>query len=225
MLMKKLFTSLMILAAAVTASAQNFSVTVLGQPVQNGETVTCGYLSEPSLLGGHDWDPEIFVVAGKSATYTVTATADAEVLVQFCSFGTTQCEHLGATPLVRSQFLTPGTKAPTAIDIIGGSITQPVTARISVTDGTETITFDVKFINEEQAGIDEIGARQNLVTISGRTLKYDINGSADITLYNISGRSVWSHRLSGTGAINLSNIPAGVYVYRAGNSTGKILLR
>lgn len=227
MLMKKIFTSMLLMAAAFVASAQNFTVTAFEgtQTLKDGDVIECGYTEG---MFGATWDPSIVVECNKDLKLTVTADAEkpAEGAVQFCGL-TGQCQRLNGTPETRSNVYTAGSKVPMQLDIIGGNVVEPVNATLKITDGTETVNITVTFVNEEQpeASIKNVAANGIAVRLQGRTLNFNVDTPAEITLYSISGQTAINRRVSGHGSLNLAQLPAGVYIYRAGNKTGKLILR
>lgn len=225
MLMKKLFTSMLLMAAAVVASAQNFTVTAFEgtQTLTDGDVIECGYTEG---MFGATWDPSIVVECNQNLTLTVTANAPAGHKIQFCGI-TGNCAMLNGSPETRSNVYTAGTKVPMQLDIMNGDIIEPVNATLKITDGTQTVSITVTFVNEEQteAGIKNVAANGVAVSLQARTLNFSVDTPAEITLYSISGQAAISRRISGQGSLNLSQLPAGVYIYRAGKKTGKLILR
>ncbi|MDE6535267.1 MAG: T9SS type A sorting domain-containing protein [Muribaculaceae bacterium] len=225
--MKKIFTSLFLMATALVATAQNFTVTAFGgsKTLKDGDVIECGY--EEGLFG-NAWDPAIIVTCNKNLTLTVTADAEkpAEGAVQFCGL-TGQCQRLNGTPETRSNVYNTGDKVPMQLDIVNGNVVEPVNATLKITDGQETVNITVTFVGEpqEELAISSVSAKGVQISATGRTLRFVADNATDITLYTISGQSAVSRRISGTGSLNLSHLPAGVYIYRAGNKTGKIILR
>lgn len=226
--MQKIFTSILLMAAALTAAAQNFTVTTPdGKTHADGDVINVGYEFDGEY---YDWLPELSVninkatsaITGKSA-FTVTATASRPDIVQFCGL-TGACDILRPT-VTKSNTYAAGAKFPLSIDIVESPamIPEAIETKIEITDGVQTIKLTVNFTTE-QAGINAPATAANTVKFIGRTLHYSLESATSITLYNISGRPVISRSLSGTGSLNLSNIPAGVYVYRCGLSTGKVVL-
>lgn len=227
--MKKIFTSLMILSAALSASAQNFTVgTPDGKTYADGDVINLGY----TVAGGfYIWNPELqvtvnsatSVISGQSA-FTVTVSASAPNQVQFCGLDQ-NCVTIGADPASKTGRYGEGATFPLEVDIkTFANLTAPVESTITITDTKETVTLTVNFLPTEQAGISETSAAANTLKFSGRTLHFSMESTANFSLYNISGRQVVSRSISGTGSLNLSAFPAGVYVYRCGSLTGKVLL-
>lgn len=226
MLMKKIFTSMLLMVAAFAASAQNFTVTAFDgtRTLKDGDVIECGY--EESLFGGWDWDPAIEVLCNKSLTLSVTANAPAGNKIQFCGI-TGSCAMLSGTPETRSNTYNEGDKVPMQLDIMSGNIVYPVDATLKITDGTETVNITITFCPEsqEELSIADVAADGVKIALKGRTLNYNADSATDLTLYTISGQSAISRRISGHGSLSLTNLPAGVYIYRAGKKTGKFILR
>ncbi len=223
--MKKIFTSMVLMAAAFVASAQNFTVTAFDgtRTLKDGDVIECGY--EESLFG-LDWDPAIEVICNKNLTLTVTANAPDGNKIQFCGL-TGSCVTLNGTPETRSNTYPEGTKVPMRLDITGGNVVMPVDATLKITDGTETVNLTITFCPEsqEELGIANVAADGVNIAVKGRTLSFNADSATDLTLYTISGQSAISRRISGHGSLSLTNLPAGVYIYRAGKKTGKLILR
>lgn len=225
MLMKKIFTSMLLMAVAAVASAQNFTVTAFNgtQTLKDGDVIECGY--EEGMFG-MTWDPAIEVLCNKNLTLTVTANAPAGNKIQFCGI-TGNCAMLSGTPETRSNSYKEGDKVPMRLDINPGFIVEPVDATLKITDGTETVNITVTFVAEsqEELKIANVAAGGINLSLKGRTLNFNTDSATDLTLYTISGQSAISRRISGHGSVNLTNLPSGVYIYRAGKKTGKFILR
>lgn len=231
--MKKFFTSLFLMGTVAAMSAQNFRVTGVDDAViSDGDVFTIGYVAA-GRPGYCAWDPELVVhvdkassaLTGKSA-FTITATASVPDVVQYCGLNN-QCMMLGAESMSKSAIFGPGAVIPLQIDIASAKLADftPVDVKVTVTDGSQTTDFTVRFEAVDQAGIDSPEAAGDAVSVQGRTLHYSLSAPENITLFNISGRAVLSRSLSGIGTISLQGLPAGVYVYRLGHEAGKLLVR
>lgn len=219
--MKLFFTSLLMLCAALGSYAQNFTVSSYKGPVANGASIDCGYIEDD---GEYIWDPELTLNTNKEGTYTITATANVPDLVKFCAI-TGNCTTINGSES-RSDKFSAGRNVPLQLDIdVYELISQPVILDVTVTDGSETISFSVNFLVSEAGGINAVKVPSGNLRFSGRNLSYALNATEAFTLYNISGRQVYNRMLTANGNIHLGNIPAGVYVYRCGNQTGKVILK
>ena len=210
----------MMFCGALLASAQNFTVSSSKGPVANGASIDCGYIEDD---GEYIWDPELTLHTQKDGTYTITATANVPNLVQFCAI-TGVCKKVDGTE-TRSGNISANRNIPLQLDIDEYNvIAQPVILDVTVTDGSETIAFTVNFLTSE-AGISDVKVPSGNLRFTGRNFSYALNASEAFTLYNISGRQVYHRMLTANGNIYLGNIPAGVYVYRCGNQTGKVIIK
>lgn len=232
--MKKIFTSMVLMAAAIVASAQNYTVTAFGDetPLTNGQVITCGWHNPyPEAPMFREYNPELTVTAHKQITIMVTASGHAVdgLNAQICGFG-------GCKPLLNDEkifdtkVLQAGQKFDLQLDVTdmaGLELTEtlPVTVKISDGQSAEEMVLTINFVGEEQASIKGANIAATSVRVQGRTLHYNSDNAAELTLYTISGQSAISRRISGQGSVNLSALPAGVYIYRAGNKTGKLILR
>lgn len=227
--MNKFFTSLLMLGAVFTVSAQNFTVSSINGQVANGSTIKVGYTAdydEEIQFTFFNWDPELVLTAQKAGNYTVTATASEGQIVQFCGIDG-QCKILNPT-VSKSAHLAAQQSIDLQLDIKDGyeKLANEVSMDVTITDGSETLKFTVIFTNDElQGGINSVEANSGAFRFSGRTLNFSLDNPANFTLYNISGRQMMSRALSGTGSVSLSAIPAGVYVYRCGTTTGKVIIK
>lgn len=223
--MKKTLTSLLMMAAAFVASAQNFTVTAFGnQPVKDGDNVKCGWTQ--NLGFANIYNPELMVHLQKDATLKVTADGAPVdgVNAQFCGI-TGQCVQLTGSPVTRSGKYSAGDVVKLEVDVMMKKVIRPLPVEVTVTDGSETIKFTVTFVADEQASISEVANGANWLKVSGRTLSYGVEGSAQLTLYTIAGQTALSRPVSGNGSIALSGVPAGVYIYRLADKTGKIVVK
>lgn len=219
----------MLMAAAMTAAAQSYTITAFNgeHTISEGEVLEVGY--EPFVLGGYTWDPvlKVQVEAGTTLTVSAAADADGDIQAQFCGVlaGCTMLKS-AATPEVRTNTYDEAANVPLRIDIARSNVllSAPMDVAISVSDGTITTSFTVRFTNEEQSGIQQVAVNRN-IRVSGRTIHYSVDSATNITLYTISGQSAISRRISGSGTLSLAGLPAGVYIYRAGKSTGKLVIK
>ncbi len=232
--MKKLFTSLTLFGAAVFGvSAQNFTVTGVDDVAYaDGDVVNVGYT--PSVVPGrYNWDPELVVHVNQATSaitgnskFTVSVSANVDGKIQFCGLDG-QCQMVTTAGVSKTGSYMAGSFIPLIIDIANERQmpAEPYVAKVTVTDGVETVNLTVSFNPEPQAGLATAEVAGSSIRVSNRTLHYTVDGTEGLTLYNISGRSVVNRTVSGTGSINLSGVPAGIYVYRFGALTGKVLVR
>lgn len=244
--MKKLLTSMMVLAAAFTAAAQDFTVTGLDNATYaDGDEVNIGYVTSSFGPGFYDWNPELTVtinqVSGITGQCNLTVTAElaedskqyAGNFAQFCSTMTQtgedepSCTPLESTAVTKTGSFALNSRVDLGIEaLIKALPATPVKVNVTISSSAQTVNLTVNFLLSEQTGIDAPEVSANSVTALGRTVNYNLIAPAQFTLYNISGRAMVNRRLAaGTGSMDLAGLPAGVYVYRCGELTGKLLLK
>lgn len=241
--MNKFFTLILFLTVATVASAANFQI-LFGldkanlQPVANGATYDTGY--EIVELGGgaikrYIQDAHLYLKApvGTNMTFEVNAKEP----VQVCCLG--EC-------ILMSEGVKTGTVAAGSADLVDGTsdvyslridktTTNKVPNDVTVTivayetdNPAEKQTVTVNMLAKPQSEVGAVGtieAAGNYVKLgSGNTLSYHFAAATRLEVYNIAGRLVLSRNVNGTGTLHL-DLANGVYIYRAGSLTGKILLR
>ena len=69
------------------------------------------------------------------------------------------------------------------------------------------------------------GGEQRRVTVDMPARKVYLEGQGTFILTTVSGRKVMAENVSSKRTINLDNLPAGIYLYRFGGISGKIVIR
>jgi len=256
--MKKIFTLLLVIMAAMNASAANFQLLrgedfskdssgafVPGKyvPVSNGDSYVTGYFTKmenPAFIM-YQQDSELYIKgpAGLDMTFEVEATAQ----VMVCCLG--QC--VAANPsekVVKSGSLDPSSTDLMAgttdiytlrIDKAGNTMSSPlqeITVKVTAYETanpsdkvTVTVTMSTKPYEELIGSVDGIQTTNEYVNLaSGNVLKYHVEQPARLEIYSIAGRLVYSRQIQGNGSLHL-DLGQGVYIYRVGKLTGKMLLK
>lgn len=65
----------------------------------------------------------------------------------------------------------------------------------------------------------------NPVVAVGNTLYYQLEASAEVNIYSVSGSHVYGGVVEAEGETTLDFLPAGLYLYKVGNHTGKIVVK
>lgn len=212
--------------AAIATQAHAFEIKGFGgsQTYKDGDVINCGCTME--MAGMYFYNPELTVHSSTEANITSTAVLTANVTPAplFCGGGL--CESLEYNvPAVKKCKVTASSPIDLQLDIAMSStpVEETVPVTLTVTDGAQTMTLYVNFVKGENA-IDAVGVK-NSISVNGRTLNYSVDTPTSITLYTISGQSAITRTISGTGTLDLQNIPAGVYIYRTASRTGKIVVK
>lgn len=99
-------------------------------------------------------------------------------------------------------------------------------AKLTVTSDNEEMTIYLKAILKpaDEVGVKAIATDGTYVKAFGRTIDYDLAAPTAMCLYTVDGRLAATYRVAGRGSVDVS-LPAGVYVYRAGKLSGKMLVK
>lgn len=85
----------------------------------------------------------------------------------------------------------------------------------------QEMAFDaIYFYNTGNGGVINVAADETEFVVSGETI--NVMGTNGIVLYNLNGQVVKS---TNGAALGINNVPAGVYVAKAGNKTHKVVVR
>lgn len=212
-------------------------------PLSNEDSYTTGYFitTETPAFFMYQQDSELYIkgAAGLEMTFEVEATDQFMV----CCLG--QC--VAATPaekVVRSGSLDPASTDlmpgttdtyTLRIDKTGNSIAQPlkeVTVKVTAYETanpsekvTVTVTMSTKPYEEIVGSVSGIQTATEYVKLaSGNVLNYFVEQAARLEIYSIAGRLVYSRQIQGNGSLHL-DLGHGVYIYRVGKLTGKLLLK
>lgn len=226
---KLLLIALSLFAASTAMSAKELSFTFDGQPVANGATVEFGEYEELDFGTQTAVFIEPLVYITKDALETVNIRTTANYPVQVCIGG----ECTAAENILKEKLsFPPNTPTDLQLDaklffdkgeeVVLPAIEVLIEAWYTSTPG-EITSMTVKM--GDIASVQSIIANANVVVPAGKNLNYNFNASTDITVFNLSGRAVAKQRVQGTGSLNLSSLPVGIYLYRAGGLTGKFILR
>lgn len=226
---KKLLFSLAMLATMTFASAKEITFTYEGEPISNGSTIEFeGYEKyEWTLQTEVVIAPEIFITKDSEAAVDIRTTSNYPI--QVCIGGLCVAE----TNILKEGLLfEPNTPNDLLLDATiyydkGQEIVLP---KIEVLveawysdDPTNVTKFTLKM--GDVAGITDATVNANVVALSGKTLNYNVKGSSNLTIYNLSGRAVLSHKVNGAGSISLASLPVGIYLYRVAGTTGKFIVK
>ena len=231
--MNKIFTSILALACAGMAYANGFTLTYEGAEVVSGSTINVGYNLEREIFA--TWTPKFEIKANNETNIVLVGTSDNEALQEYfqdCSFG--QCKSAPfkntyplkagvAEHLEIHRMLRPLPVATTEGDFAG--ILTVYEENNPDAKVTVTINFLVKPA-EEVGGVDNVAVNGEFVRLeSGNSLSYSVNGKEHLEVYSILGTRLVDRAISGHGSVDLNGLGRGVYIYRAGRISGKIVVK
>lgn len=235
--MKKLFTLLTVMAGMLTASAEGFTLYHGDTPLTDGAVVEVGYEKPAPVLS--EWKAGIYLQAPERGDYRFSASTDGTG-VQVCLPPTCQPMTAG-TPLTLIGTLdgevkhdlqihrqTSGMGAPTDEVILKLCVQEIIIDDDNAPIG-DPVNITVKFLPktaEEVASIEAVGAPTHTIGLaSPRVLRYNVAPSTRLSIYSLTGARAMSATISGSGTLSLDRLAPGIYIYRAGALTGKLLVK
>ena len=175
-------------------------------------------------------DPMIFITKDSDDPVTVRTTSNYPI--QLCIGG--QCE---AAQNITKEGLTFAANTPTSLlldcSIIFNEGEEIILPEIDVlieawyTSDPANVT-KMRLFMGNIAGINDVAANRNMISVNGKALNYKVNGTSTIEVFNLTGRCVSTKTVQGSGTVSLGNLSKGVYLYRvngAMKATGKIVIK
>jgi hypothetical protein len=104
------------------------------------------------------------------------------------------------------------------------SISMTVSAYYTATPNEKT-TINLVMSNAEGAGVNNVINNANAVSFANNILSYSVDSASSIQVYDLTGKLVRNVKVSGNGELNLNGLNAGLYIYRMGEKTAKILVK
>lgn len=122
-------------------------------------------------------------------------------------------------------------ECPIDITFLQQSATLPafqITGDLTISDKSGD-TFKVRVIfDSEHAGVGSLTDIEG-INYSAGALRYNFAASTNVAVYSIAGNQVLSRTVSGNGSIDLGTLHRGIYIYiyiyNAGGTTGKFVVR
>ena len=237
--MKKNILSMALIAGALfSANAQTLSfLDGEGAPIANGSSYTFqGWTIFPEgVVNGQEVeyamvtiDPELSITSSGQDKITVSATSKTNALFQLCAGGNCVNSTLDNPTITKTGIdIKEGQVIPLQLEAILQFMAQKVEIpyyEISVEAWSETnpsnkINMTLK-MGSIEAGVESLIAGKDFVTVNGNILSYDVTGSALLNVYNLGGKAVVSRQIAGTGDMDMSALPKGIYVYKLEGKKG-----
>lgn len=236
--MKKILLSVALLSGAVLAANAELYFQFEGENLENGSTLNYdGYQYEivydkdgnPSGMYQLKVDPEIHLMSTSDASVSVSTSSN--IVIQLCAGGA--CED--GTSITKNDVALTANK-PLNIQMdwfdpvpnFGTDVEIPaITVLLTAKSSSETITLTVN-MGGITAGVQSVANNGGGIVVDGKSLRYDLKGASQLSVYNLSGKTVMSKKVAGVGSLNLNSLPAGVYLYKISgksNKTGKFIIK
>lgn len=177
------------------------------------------------------YDPGISILSDVYANdVIVTATCTTGQNIQLCCGGS--CEK-GTSLTKRNIEVKAGVPLASQLEQTGEtySADEPIPhVEVELTaqyadDPSSLIKLEIVF--DSGTGITTIVADNDFCAVQGG-IRYNLTGASEVNLYDMTGRRVFSEKVSGSGIIPTAALPVGIYVYCVEGSarrTGKLFVR
>lgn len=177
------------------------------------------------------YDPGISILSDVDANdVIVTATCTTGQNIQLCCGGS--CE-MGTSLTKRNIEVKAGVPLASQLEQTGQtySADEPIPhVEVELTaqyadDPSSLIKLEMVF--DSGTGITTIVADNDFCAVQGG-IRYNLTGASEVNLYDMTGRRVFSEKVSGSGIIPTAALPVGIYVYCVEGSarrTGKLFVR
>ncbi len=231
--MNKIFTLIISIICAIAVNAQDFTCTVDGKPVENDGTITVGY--SYGVDGAPFWKsvPEIALSPSEDVSCDIKTSCQPGSPVKFC-YGICKSPVLdNGFDVISYTFDLKANKAE-KLDIEYEDFTaidqNTVPEKTSV-DVTVTVKLRQRFhftlvFDGNTAGIDNVAGDGNFVNLAaGNILEYNVPEGTKLDVYSINGATVLERTVNGHGSLSLDRLAPGVYLYKAGALSGKVLVK
>ncbi|MBD5274179.1 MAG: T9SS type A sorting domain-containing protein [Bacteroides sp.] len=231
--MKKLYAiAAMALLSAASISAKEFTFYQGDNKIENGSEFKFGEAELEDWGDGYaglTYDPHLFLEADFTGSANITANCTSGQFIQLCAGG--QC--MRDKKVVKTNIpMSPGSKLNLQFEYVNddyelGTEFPVVVTEISAVDTTDpkvsasfTIVMDGK-----EAGVSTVIANDNAFLPVEGGVEYSFDAPTQVAIYSLAGEAMIETSLNGNGTLSTANLPAGIYVYKAGAKSGKIYLR
>lgn len=208
------------------ANAANITLYLDDKTVEPGSTTIFNDI-ETTDLGGYyevEMKPD-FQMASDANVSGVTVVATCTTpgqQIQLCCGG--QCE-VGTSVTKQGISLSKGAKLPLEFHYMGDADTldeiPTITATLAISYEGKTDNYNV--VMNDKSGVSVVAADKDAF-VSGRTLIYNVATPSAAVVYYANGAVAMSASVAGNGSLDLSNLPAGLYICRVGKTSVKVML-
>lgn len=222
--MKKFSILLACAAMALAANAQAVKFYYQGKPVETDKTLTFGD-TEDDGFGSYMFKPEVFLKASSMATVRVKAECTTGQNVNLCFGG--QCGVESTTVESNPTNIMANQLYALEYDYVSNDpINEVIKTNVSViNDITEEVFSKITIVFDPAYASVNVIESDKAVSYYDGELIYNVEKAADFALFSTDGKRVISATVQGNGSFSTSSLAKGIYVYRLGNDTGKIIVK
>lgn len=80
-------------------------------------------------------------------------------------------------------------------------------------------------VDPPSVSVSQVLSDDNQMAVAGNTLYYQFETPQELSVYSVNGSQVYSGVAGAEGMTSFDFLPAGLYIYKAGDTTGKILIK
>lgn len=221
--MKKFSILLACAAMALAANAQAVKFYYQGKPVETDKTLTFGDTEGDDF--GYMFKPEVFLKASTMATVRVKAECTTGQNVNLCFGG--QCGKPSTTVESNPTNMMANELYALEYDYVSNDpINEVIKTNVSVIDDiTEEVFSKITIVFDPAYASVNVIESDKAVSYYDGELIYNVEKAADFALFSTDGKRVISATVQGNGSFSTSSLAKGIYVYRLGNDTGKIIVK
>lgn len=227
--MKRLTSAIAIFIAGALAASAAVNVTYKNAQVADGSTITLGKDAFTPLTGipGYTVKAEIDVAGAAPVNIDVVSTSN-DVMFCFTNGNCFPWSEADGKYTSTASFNTATQTIDLHMESYGDAIpTVNSTLDFTVSDKLfDTMSFRVVIDSSADSGVKGVLADDITgVNVRGNRLVYRVQGASPLTVYTLAGNVAMRRTISGSGSIDLSSLPMGMYVYRGAGVTGKVVVR
>lgn len=236
--MKRFITLFSAAALVATISAQEVTVTYNGEKIENGSTLTVNDFKNNGLWGSN---PELKLTVSEDMSAPLKASYT-DSHIQFCPGAEGEIGYCipavsqnGVLVAEKNFELTTTKPVDLAIhwtddfENLGAEVCPEVNSSVtfSVIRKLKPIySFTLVFDSKYTAGIDNVAGDGSFVSLAaGNILEYNVPEGTKLDIYSINGSTVLERTVNGHGSLSLDRLAPGVYLYKAGKLSGKVLVK
>lgn len=227
--MKKIYLAVAAALFATCAQAQTLQFMFGDKILEPGQTIE---FNEAEIIDEPDYyswamKPDLYIVGSEADEINVNVNCETGQSVMFCMGGS--CK-MGSTVSTENYKINANTPESLEFHIEGYDRDIPADV---ITHFTAFYTYNDDVLAEFTLIMNKNGVvktatlyeeGEELFSVNGE-LKYNVNGTSDLTLYTTDGRRVLNQTVSGNGSVSTAALANGVYVYTLGTKSGKVIVK
>lgn len=200
-------------------------------PVESGSRLEFTNYNKTSIGNGMvevSFEPDLYLWSDIfTNTVTLTANCVSGQAIQLCAGG----DCVSAESVTKENIkLTTNQKLFLQFEYIAelgeNEVVPEVVTEISAVDTKyENIKADITVVLNSSSGVTSIYVNDSSFKAVAGAISYDFASLTEVNLYSLSGERILTSVVEGCGQISTTALASGLYLYKAGNKSGKIYIR